>query len=165
MKTAIRSGGTVGVASFLAGIILFGPGCASVSPPPDNLEEILGRFRDAFEQADAHELDGLYPSGWALVALAGETRRSATGGELKRALEGLFRNRTPISYEERPRSIRRAADGGYVLFVPEWTSMATGTDRYVIEAFRIGLERVASTEADVSGFRRWEIREFTVWTR
>lgn len=165
MRIGRRSGGALGVASFLAGIVLFGPGCAPARPPPENLEEILGRFRVAFEQADAGELDGLYPSGWALVALAGETRRSATGGELRRALERLFRNRTPISYEERPRSIRRAADGGYVLFVPEWTSMATGTDRYVIEAFRIGLERVPSTGPDASGFRRWEIREFTVWTR
>ena len=165
MRTATSSGSAPWACSFLAAIILFGPVCAPVAPPPDNLEEILGRFRRAFEQADAGQLDGLYPSGWALVALAGETRRSATGGELRRSLERLYRDRTPISYEERPRSIRRAADGGYVLFVPEWTSMATGTDHYVVEAFRIGLERTPATEADGSGSRRWEIREFTVWTR
>ena len=138
--------------------------CAPAQPPPDDLEEILGRFRLAFEEADAGHLEGLYPSGWALVALSGETRRSASGDELRRGLERFFRNRTPIGYQERPPSIRRSADGGYVLFVPEWTSMATGTDRYVVEAFRIGLERVAAEPARGSP-PRWQIREFTAWTR
>jgi hypothetical protein len=148
----------------LAGTILVCALCAPAPPPPDGLEEILGRFRRAFEGADASHLEGLYPSGWALVAFAGESRRSASGNELRRRLERFFRNRTPINYEERPRSIRRSADGGYVLFVPEWTSMATGTDRYAVEAFRIGLERTA---ADPSGASPpgWEIREFTAWTR
>ena len=98
------------------------------------------------------------------MALAGETRRSASADELRRGLDRFFRNRTPINYEEHPPSIRRAADGGYVLFVPEWTSMATGTDRYVVEAFRIGLERVAGGPATGSS-PRWQIREFTAWTR
>ena len=152
-----------GACGFLTAVVLATTLCAPAPPPPDNLEGILGRFREAFEQVDASTLDGLYPSGWALVAFAGETRRSATGEELRRGLERLFRNRSPISYAERPRSIRRAADGGYVLFVPEWTSMATGTDRYIVEAFRIGLERVATPREP--GTPRWEIREFTVWTR
>ena len=146
-----------------SGAILAGAMCAPSIPPPDDLEEILGRFRRTFEEADARHLEGLYPSGWALVALSGETRRSASGDELRRGLERFFRNRTPIGYEERPPSIRRSADGGYVLFVPEWTSMATGTDRYVVEAFRIGLERVAGPAANAPP--RWQIREFTAWTR
>ncbi|MXW36718.1 MAG: hypothetical protein F4Z65_00420 [Acidobacteria bacterium] len=146
-----------------SGAILAGAMCAPGPPPPDDLEEILGRFRRTFEEADARHLEGLYPSGWALVALSGETRRSASGDELRRGLERFFRNRTPIGYEERPPSIRRSADGGYVLFVPEWTSMATGTDRYVVEAFRIGLERVAGPVANAPP--RWQIREFTAWIR
>ena len=152
------------VVRLLAGTIVAGAMCAPAVPPPDDLEAILGRFRLTFEEADASHLDGLYPSGWALVALTGETRRSASGDELRRGLERFFRNRTPISYQERPPSIRRSADGGYVLFVPEWTSMATGTDRYVVEAFRIGLERVAAEPA-ASASSRWQIREFTAWTR
>lgn len=152
-----------GAYGLLAAVLLATTPCAPAAAPPEDLESILGRFRQAFERVDASTLDGLYPSGWALVAFAGETRRSATGEELRRGLERLFRNRSPISYAERPRSIRRAADGGYVLFVPEWTSMATGTDRYVVEAFRIGLERVSP--AREPGPPRWEIREFTVWTR
>ncbi len=152
------------VAAILAGSLLTSALCAPAPPPPDDLEEILGRFRRAFEEADAHHLESLYPAGWALVAFAGETRRSASGDELRRGLERLFRNRTPISYEERPRSIRRSADGGYVLFVPQWTSMATGTDRYVVEAFRIGLEQVP-TQPPQTPPNRWEIREFTAWTR
>ena len=147
----------------LAGVILMCALCAPAPPPPDDLEEILGRFRRAFEEADASQLADLYPSGWALVAFAGESRRSASGSELRRGLERFFRNRTPINYEERPRSIRRSADGGYVLFVPEWTSMATGTDRYVVEAFRIGLEQ--TPDASGSSPPAWEIREFTAWTR
>lgn len=152
------------VVRLLAATILACATCAPSQPPPDDLEEILGRFRLAFEDADAGHLEGLYPSGWALVALSGETRRSASGDELRRGLERFFRNRTPIGYQERPPSIRRSADGGYVLFVPEWTSMATGTDRYVVEAFRIGLERVAAEPA-ANSFPRWQIREFTAWTR
>jgi len=146
-----------------SGAVLAGAMCAPAPPPPDDLEEILGRFRRTFEEADARHLEGLYPSGWALVALSGETRRSASGDELRRGLERFFRNRTPIGYEERPPSIRRSADGGYVLFVPAWTSMATGTDRYVVEAFRIGLERVAGPVANAPP--RWQIREFTAWIR
>lgn len=152
-----------GCCGFLAAAVFATTLCAPAAPPPDDLEEILGRFRQAFERVDTNSLDGLYPSGWALVAFAGETRRSATGEELRRGLERLFRNRSPIRYAERPRSILRSADGGYVLFVPEWTSMATGTDRYVVEAFRIGLERVSP--ASGPGPPSWEIREFTVWTR
>ena len=148
----------------LAVAILAGAGCAPAPPPADDLDEILGRFRQAFEGADASQLEGLYPSGWALVAFTGETRRSASGAELRRGLERFFRNRTPIRYRERPGSIRRSADGGYVLFVPEWTSMATGTDRYVAEAFRIGLERRPAPLAGTP-LHRWEIREFTAWTR
>ena len=148
----------------LSGAILASAMCAPAPAPPDDLEAILGRFRRTFEEADARHLEGLYPSGWALVALSGETRRSASGDELRRGLERFFRNRTPIGYQERPPSIRRSADGGYVLFVPEWTSMATGTDRYVVEAFRIGLERVAAGPAAGSP-PRWQIREFTAWTR
>lgn len=152
------------IARLLAGTMVACTMCAPPLPPPDDLEEILGRFRLAFEEADAGHLEGLYPSGWALLALSGETRRSASGEELRRGLERLYRNRTPIGYQERPSSIRRSADGGYVLFVPEWTSMATGTDRYVVEAFRIGLERVAAEPAANSP-PRWQIREFTAWTR
>lgn len=148
----------------VSGTVLAGALCSPAPPPTDDLEEILGRFRRAFEHADASHLEGLYPSGWALVAFAGETRRSATGDELRRGLERLFRRRTPIRYEERPRSIRRSEDGSYVLFVPEWTSMATGTDRYVVEAFRIGLEQAPGAPGATPP-RRWEIREFTAWTR
>lgn len=152
------------IVRLLAATIVACTMCAPVEPPPDDLEEILGRFRLAFDEADAGHLQGLYPSGWALVALSGETRRSASGDELRRGLERFFRSRTPIGYQERPPSIRRSADGGYVLFVPEWTSMATGTDRYVVEAFRIGLERVAAGPAP-GAHPRWQIREFTAWTR
>ncbi len=152
------------IVRLLAATIVACAMCAPAPPPPDDLEAILGRFRLAFEESDAGHLEGLYPSGWALVALAGETRRSASGDELRRGLERFFRNRTPIGYQERPPSIRRSADGGYVLFVPEWTSMATGTDRYVVESFRIGLERVAAEPAAGSP-PRWQIREFTAWTR
>ena len=164
MKAANRPPGALQIVRLLAGAILAGAACAPSLPPPDDLEEIVGRFRRTFEEADASHLEGLYPSGWALVALSGETRRSASADELRRGLERFFRNRTPIGYQERPPSIRRSADGGYVLFVPEWTSMATGTDRYVVEAFRIGLERVAGDPAAGSP-PRWQIREFTAWTR
>lgn len=164
MRAATGSRGALRIARLLAGTIVACTMCAPALPPPEDLEEILGRFRRTFEEADAGHLDGLYPSGWALVALAGETRRSASGDELRRGLERFFRGRTPIAYQERPPSIRRSADGGYVLFVPEWTSMATGTDRYVVEAFRIGLERVAAEPA-ASSPPRWQIREFTAWTR
>lgn len=163
MSAASGSRSAPPMVRFFAGTILTCTMCAPAPPPPDDLEEILGRFRLAFEEADAGHLEGLYPSGWALVALSGETRRSASGDELRRGLERFFRTRTPIGYEERPPSIRRSADGGYVLFVPEWTSMATGTDRYGVEAFRIGLERVAGPAANASP--RWQIREFTAWTR
>ena len=163
MSAASGSRRTLPIVRLLAGTIVACAMCAPAQPPPDDLEGILGRFRLAFEEADAGHLEGLYPSGWALVALSGETRRSASGDELRRGLERFFRNRTPIGYQERPPSIRRSADGGYVLFVPEWTSMATGTDRYVVEAFRIGLERVADPAA--SAAPRWQIREFTAWTR
>ena len=164
MSAPTGSRSALRILRLLAGAILAGAACAPSPPPPDDLEEILGRFRRTFEEADASHLEGLYPSGWALVALAGETRRSASADELRRGLERFFRNRTPISYQERPPTIRRSADGGYVLFVPEWTSMATGTDRYVVEAFRIGLERVAGGPAADSP-PRWQIREFTGWTR
>lgn len=164
MSAAAGSRRALRIGRLLAGAILAAAACAPSLPPPDDLEEILGRFRRTFEEADVSQLDGLYPSGWALVAFAGETHRSASGDELRRGLERLFRNRTPISYEERPPSIRRSADGGYLLFVPEWTSMATGTDRYVVEAFRIGLEQVAADPA-ASSPGRWQIREFTAWTR
>ena len=164
MTAVTGSQGALWLCRVLSGTMLACALCAPAPPPADNLEEILGRFRRAFEQADASHLEGLYPSGWALVAFAGETRRSATGDELRRGLERLFRNRTPISYEERPRSIRLSADGGYVLFVPEWTSMATGTDRYVVEAFRIGLEQAPAVPTQTPSYR-WEIREFTAWTR
>ena len=164
MSATTGSSSALRIVRLLAGTILAGTMCAPALPPPDDLEEILGRFRRTFEEADASHLEGLYPSGWALVALSGETRRSASGDQLRRGLERFFRNRTPISYQERPPSIRRSADGGYVLFVPEWTSMATGTDRYVVEAFRIGLERVAADRGTGSP-PRWQIREFTAWTR
>lgn len=147
----------------LAGAILLTSNCAPPPSPPQSLEEVLGRFRQAFERVDASALDGLYPAGWALVAFAGETRRSVTGDELRREIARFFQNRTPIRYAERPRSIRRSTDDGYVLFVPEWTSMATGTDRHVVEAFRIGLERVSPNPG--SDPPSWQIREFTVWTR
>ena len=152
------------IVRLLAAVTLGCAMCAPALPPPEDLEAILGRFRLAFEEVDASHLDGLYPSGWALVALSGETRRSASGDELRRGLERFFRHRTPISYEERPPSIRRSADGDYLLFVPEWTSMATGTDRYLVEAFRIGLERVAAAPG-ARAPARWQIREFTAWTR
>lgn len=164
MRAATRSRSSLWIVPLLAATIVGAAPCAPVPPPPDDLEEILGRFRRAFEEADASHLEDLYPSGWALVAFAGESRRSASGQELRRGLERFFGDRTPISYAERPRSIRRSADGGYVLFVPEWTSMATGTDRYVVEAFRIGLEQVAP-EAAGNPQPRWQIREFTAWTR
>jgi len=164
MSAVHGSGSALRILRPFSGAILACAMCAPSQPPPDDLEEILGRFRLAFEEADASHLEGLYPSGWALVALSGETRRSASGDELRRGLERFFRNRTPIGYQERPPSIRRSADGGYVLFVPEWTSMATGTDRYVVEAFRIGLERVAAEPA-ANAPPRWQIREFTAWTR
>lgn len=163
MSAARGSGNRLRVVALLAGTILGSALCAPAPSPSEDLEEILGRFRRAFEEADASHLEGLYPSGWALVAFAGETRRSASGEELRRGLERFFRDRTPIGYAERPRSIRRSADGGYVLFVPEWTSMATGTDRYVVEAFRIGLEQVAPGPAG-NAQPRWQIREFTAWT-
>ena len=163
MSDAGGSRSALRIVGVLAATIVACAMCAPAQPPPDDLEEILGRFRLAFEEADAGHLDGLYPSGWALVALSGETRRSASGDELRRGLERFFRNRTPIGYQERPPSIRRSADGGYVLFVPEWTSMTTGTDRHVVEAFRIGLERVAGPAAAAPP--RWQIREFTAWTR
>ena len=121
MSAPTGSRNALRILRLLAGAILAGAACAPSPPPPDDLEEILGRFRRAFEEADASHLEGLYPSGWALVALAGETRRSASADELRRGLERFFRNRTPISYQERPPTIRRSADGGYVLFVPEWT--------------------------------------------
>lgn len=164
MSAANGSRRALRIARLLAGTMVACTMCAPPLPPPDDLEEILGRFRLAFEEADAGHLEGLYPSGWALLALSGETRRSASGEELRRGLERLYRNRTPIGYQERPSSIRRSADGGYVLFVPEWTSMAIGTDRYVVEAFRIGLERVTAEPA-VNSPPRWQIREFTAWTR
>ena len=163
MRVIPSSARALWLARALSGAILAFALCAP-APPPDDLEEILGRFRRAFEEADAGHLEGLYPSGWALVAFSGETRRSATGDELRRGLERLFRTRTPISYQERPRSIRRSADGGYVLFVPEWTSMTTGTDRHVVEALRIGIERAPLAPNEGSA-HRWVIREFTAWTR
>ena len=163
MRVIPSSARALWLARALSGAILAFALCAP-APPPDDLEEILGRFRRAFEEADAGHLEGLYPAGWALVAFAGETRRSTTGDELRRRLERLFRTRTPISYQERPRSIRRSADGGYVLFVPEWTSMTTGTDRHVVEALRIGIERAPVTRNEDSA-HRWVIREFTAWTR
>ena len=164
MSAAAGSRNALRTLRLFSGAVLLCTMCAPAQPPPDDLEEILGRFRLAFEEADAGHLEGLYPSGWALVALSGETRRSVSGDELRRGLERFFRNRTPIGYQERPPSIRRSTDGGYVLFVPEWTSMATGTDRYVVEAFRIGLERVAAEPA-AGAPARWQIREFTAWTR
>ena len=159
------AGRVAALTAVLAGTLLHTAGCGPGRTAPASLEEALGRFRQAFDEVDARRLDGLYPSGWLLVSFSGETRRSATGAELRRALTRLFRNRTPIAYEERPRSIRRSADGGYVLFVPEWTSMATGTDRRVIELFRIGLERVPASGPRTDGAPGWRIREFTVWTR
>ena len=164
MRAATRSRSSLWIAPLLAGALVGSAPCAPALSPPADLEEILGRFRRAFEGADASHLEGLYPSGWALVAFAGESRRSASGQELRRGLDRFFGGRTPISYAERPRSIRRSADGGYVLFVPEWTSMATGTDRYVVEAFRIGLEQ-AAPGAGGNPQPRWQIREFTAWTR
>lgn len=162
----IRSpAGRIAAAAVLAGTVVHGGGCRSDGDAPASLEAALGRFRQAFEEADARRLDGLYPSGWLLVSFSGETRRSATGADLRRALTRLFRNRAPIAYEERPRSIRRSADGGYVLFVPEWTSLEIGTDRRVVELFRIGLEQVPAGGARAGGAPGWRIREFTVWTR
>ena len=152
----------------LAAVILWSASCAAPRPPAEDLDEALGRLRQAFERGDEAALDGLYPAGWALVALPGETRRSVTGEELRRGFARFFRNRVPIRYSERPRSIQRTPDGDYVLFAPEWSSMATGTDRTTVEAFRIGLQRVPAEAAAAdlgSASASWRIREFTVWTR
>ncbi len=140
-------------------------GCGGSPPAPATLDEALGRFRLAFEEADASRLDGLYPTGWSLVSFSGEPRRSATGAELRQGLARLFRERIPLAWEERAGSIRRSPDGDYALFVPEWTSIAIGADRRVVEFFRIGLERARPDGAEDGSAPRWQIREFTAWTR
>ncbi len=151
----------VGVLAVLG--LAFG-GCGASGTPPASLDEVLGRFRAAFEEARVEPIEDLFPGGWAISSFAGETRRSATGAELRRRLEQLFRDRVPVSYRERPRSILSSADDSYVLFAPEWTSMEIGTDRLVVESFRIGIERGLAGGGALPG-ARWRIREFTVWTR
>lgn len=152
-------------AVLVLGAALSAGGCFPPDAPPADLDDALGRFRRAFEEGNASHLDGLYPSGWALVSFSGESRRSRTGAGLERRLARLFRDRAPVAYEERPRSILRSEDGGQVLFVPEWTSMEIGTDRLVVERFRIGLERTATTDGPRRGTPGWQIREFTAWAR
>lgn len=137
-----------------------GAGCSPEAAPAGTLAEALGRFRGAFETGDASRLDGLYPTGWALVAFPGESPGSVSGAALRRRLSRLFRDRAPLAWRERPGSIRQSPDGGYVLFSPDWTSMAIGEDRLLVERFRVGLERVPGAEGD-----RWRIRELTAWTR
>lgn len=147
----------------LAGLLVLAAGgaaCAREPAPAETLTDALGRFREAFETADASRLDGLYPAGWALVAFPGESPGSVGGAALRRRLARLFRDRAPLAWQERPGSILQSPDGGYVLFSPDWTSMAIGEDRLLVERFRLGLERVSGT-----GPPRWRIRELTVWTR
>ncbi len=134
-------------------------GCAAPEMPADRLEEALTRLRLAFENGDEDRLAGLYPDGWALVALAGEPQRSVTGEGLRRQLGVLFRRRAPVSWSERPRSIRRSADGRFVILTAEWRSMEIGTDRPLNERFRIALER------ETGAHPGWRIGEITVWTR
>ena len=161
-----------------------GSGCTPAAAPPADLDEALGLVRLAFEAGDPHHLEPLYPSGWALVSLSGEPRRSVTGAELERLLARMFRSRAPVAYDERPGSILRSRDGAYALFAPEWSSMVLGTDRLIVELFRIGLERAPaeesaadpppaarsgaegfSDEKSAVGRTGWQIREFTVRTR
>lgn len=144
----------------LAAIAALVFGCASPSPPVTGVEEVFLRFERAFGEGDAESLDGLYPDGWALVTLAGEPRRSLEGRELRRRLAALFRSRAPVSWEDRPGSIGLSSDGNSLLFLAEWTSLAPGTDRLVVERVRVGLERVESPRPT-----GWRIRELTVWTR
>ena len=51
-----------------------------------------------------------------------------------------------------------------MFFTAEWTSLAIGTDRLLVERFRIGLERVGEPGPPERG-PVWQIREFTAWTR
>ena len=148
-----------------------GAGCGPTAPVEIGTGEIFGKFEAAFGRGEAGALEGLYPFDWALVALAGEPRRSLEGRELRRQLMGLFRRRVPVGWRELPGSIRFSPDRGYLVFVGEWTSLALGTDRLVVERLRVGLERNAGEERrglpgpleTVSS--TWQIRELTIWTR
>ena len=130
-------------------------GCAPASSPDLGIEALFERFERAFAGGEAAALDGLYPDDWALVTFPGEPRRSIRGRELRRRLAGLFRGRAPVSWRDLPGSIRFSPDGQSLLFLAEWTSLAPGTDRLVVERVRIGLERSPG----------WRIRELTMWTR
>jgi len=63
------------IVRLLAATIVACTMCAPVEPPPDDLEEILGRFRLAFDEADAGHLEG---------RAGGVHRRAVTalGGEM-----------------------------------------------------------------------------------
>ncbi len=141
--------------SFL--LLALGAGCGTPDAPAERLEEALARLRDAFENGDADRLTGLYPEGRALLALAGEPQRSVSGDALRRRLGVLFRRRASISWSEIPRSIRRSADGRFVLLTAEWRSMEIGTDRPLHERVRIALERGAAPG--------WRITEITFQSR
>lgn len=149
----------VAILAILPILVIFA-GCAPPTPRGLAVEEVFARFEAAFGEGDAEALDGLYPEGWALVTLAGEPRRSLEGRELRRRLAGLFRGRAPADWRDLPGSIRFSPDGDYLLFLAEWTSLAPGTDRLVVEQVRVGLEREAEP-----GSAGWSIRELTIWTR
>lgn len=138
-------------------LIAFGVGCANPEPPVERLEEALSLLRTAFETGEEDQLAGLYPEGWALLALSGENRRSVTGRVLRRRLGALFRRQAPVSWSEKPRSIRRSPDGRFVVLTAEWRSMEIGTDRPMRERFRIALELVPDARAS------WRLRELIAW--
>ncbi len=140
-------------------LLALGTACAPADGPRDTLADALGRLGAAFEAGDADRMAGLYPEGWAVIALAGEPWRSVTGDELRRRLGVLFRQRASVAWTERPGSIRRSADGRFAILSAEWRSMEIGNDRPLRERFRIALELGGRGEEG------WRVREITAWAR